>query len=87
MREMFCYDKNMSYRQRVAFMCCLVLLGLGYLYTYVPAHYLAEYEPYAEVEGVDFGSGLEDEAALLGDEYAEYNAEDYTASALDALVY
>lgn len=66
-------------------MCCLILLGLGYLYAYVPAHYLAEYEPYAEVEEVDLGSGLEDEFALLGGEYEEYAAEDYTASALDVL--
>lgn len=75
----------MPYRQRVAFMCCLILLGLGYLYAYVPAHYLAEYEPYAEIEEIDFDIGLEDEFALLGGEYAGVAAEDYTASALDAL--
>lgn len=68
-------------------MCCLILLGLGYLYAYVPAHYLAEYEPYAEVDEVVFDTDLEAEAAMLGKGVAPEAPEDYTASALDAVMY
>lgn len=74
----------MPYRQRIAFMTCLILLGLGYLYAYVPAHYLAEYEPYSEIEEIDFDVGLEDEYMMLNDEYADYESELYTASALES---
>lgn len=68
-------------------MTCLILLGLGYLYAYVPAHYLAEYEPYAEIEEVDLDFGLEDEFARLEDGYGEDVGEEYTASVLDSLEY
>lgn len=68
-------------------MSCLLLLGLGYVYAYVPAHYADEYELYAEIDEVDFGAGLEAEAALLGEGEVFETAEDYTASAFDALIY
>ncbi|MDO8585095.1 MAG: hypothetical protein Q7R85_03175 [bacterium] len=75
----------MERRQRITFMTALLLLGASFLYTYVPAHYLAEdVQPYAELDEIDLGSGLQDEAALLGSD-EKSNSADYTASALDVL--
>ncbi|GEM_PF-6809344 len=75
----------MPYRQRIAFMTSLLILGLGYLYAYVPARYVAEeVRPYAELDQVNLDSGLQDEAALLR-AASNNSSTDYTASVLDVL--
>ena len=74
----------MSQQQRIPFLVALLLLGLGYLYAYVPARYVAD-EPalYADIEYLSEEDALAEEMGFLE---IDENSDAYTASALDALL-